>query len=663
MIRGIWQIGRWLLEGTEDPEATFVENLVEEVKTTGKEKPYAVVLKLKIEPPSLRLEPVEYNEEIATKWLWIGNAGANDDQDRVTSDNLGYLISQTIPNLLKIGRLLEGELRELLQKAFDKLYLDLGEKGEVFRGSGGDQQYERYRYIWDLRKMGIEDASTKDNLVSLARSQGKAKPVVADVQKFLGGWISDQLGLKLRDIVLYTLEVEGILLATHKDYRRYIFQRVVGELFEDVPSGICHICGERKRVTDNTKFFKLLKFYNTDKIGFASRLDERSGFYRTYALCRDCYMALLAGETFVRKNLLSILAYNDVYIIPSFHLPVELSSERIRDWAGKLQAYVGQLKSLEEWHRFQREIATFRDLEDTKAYFLLNFLFAKKMQAEMRIQKLVQEVPPFRLDTLVKRRNETRELGNKLFGESSAWDLSFDTIFYLFPVRKRQREVLNAEVLDFYEALFTNKPVRYSFLIGNFLEVARMYRYENFGPYVHRPPEGGPEGALVRFLLQSVLLVKYLNALGMLDHRQGGEGMKEVVDKLPKGLGDYMGEMGYTEPQAGLFLLGYLIGQVGIAQYTSGSEKKPILNKLNFLGMSFHKVQRLSNEIFEKLKQYRVLSSYNEGIFSVMKLLLDRNRGRWSLTPQENVYYILSGYAYATWGAIRGKQETEGKED
>ena len=70
----------------------------------------------------------------------------------------------------------------------------------------------------------------------------------------------------------------------------------------------------------------------------------------------------------------------------------------------------------------------------------------------------------------------------------------------------------------------------------------------------------------------------------------------------------------------------------------------------------------MSNEIFEKLEQYRVLS-YNEGIFSVMKLLLDKNRGQWSLTPQENVYYILSGYAYATWGAMRGKGETEGKED
>ena len=411
MIRGIWQIGKWLLDGTEDREATFVENLVEDVGYTEKGTPHIVILKICLEPPSLDLDCVELSEDKVMNYLWIGNAGSMDDQDRVTTnrkspsqDRLEYLISQTLPNLLKPGRLPEGELRVLIQKVFDNLYMDLGEKEVVFQGHGGDQQYPRYRYLWNLRKMGIRDAPTRDELIAVTREQGTAKAAIKEVQKFLMEWICDRLNLRPKDIVLYTLEINGITLAQHKDYRRYIFQRVVGELFEDAPFGICHICGERKRVTDNTKFFKLLKFYNTDKIGFASRLDERSGFYRTYALCRDCYMALLAGETFVRRNLLSNLAYNDVYIIPSFHLPIKLAPERIRDWSEGLRAYVGQLRSLDEWRKFQRNVGSvkcFKDFEDTKALFLLNFLFAKKIQAEMRIQKLVQEVPPFRLDTLV----------------------------------------------------------------------------------------------------------------------------------------------------------------------------------------------------------------------------------------------------------------------
>lgn len=134
--------------------------------------------------------------------------------------------------------------------------------------------------------------------------------------------------------------------------------------------------------------------------------------------------------------------------------------------------------------------------------------------------------------------------------------------------------------------------------------------------------------------------------------------MNTFVNNLPVDLKSYIDEMGYDSSQAGLFLLGYLIGQIGVEQHNASpeSKKKPILNKLNFLGMSLPKIQRLSSDIFEKLNQYRILS-YNERVFAAMKAFLDRNRSNWVLTPQENVYYILSGYAYATWRAIVGNQQ------
>ncbi|MFQ6061521.1 MAG: TM1802 family CRISPR-associated protein, partial [Thermoplasmata archaeon] len=86
--------------------------------------------------------------------------------------------------------------------------------------------------------------------------------------------------------------------------------------------------------------------------------------------------------------------------------------------------------------------------------------------------------------------------------------------------------------------------------------------------------------------------------------------------------------------------------------------------KINFMGMPFLSVMRLSNEIFEKLKQYRRLDSFTESAFSVMKSLLDKNRERWTLSPQDNVYYILSGYAYATRQAmLHGARKEEEEEE
>ena len=681
MIQGIRQIGRGLLHGVEDLEDTFVEYLVEDLRWGDNKKspPHLVILKIDTNSSSFDLDQWELghkrkengqwdiNEERLKKYLWIGEAQRSDFQDRVTTDNLEHIISQTIPSLLKEDRLPDGELRTLLRKFREEFYIDLGEKTKVFGSSHGDQQYERYRYLWNLQKMGIEDAPSKDDLIAIVREQGKAKAAVAKLGKVLVAWISKELGLKFGDIALYTLEIDGVLLAAHPDYKQYIFQRTVAEPFRNAPTGVCHLCGETHPITANTKFFKLLKFYNTDKVGFASGLDAKAGFYRSYSLCQECYMALLAGDSFTRKNLRSNLAYNVVYVIPSFHLDLELSPERLKGWARYLKSYLGKLTSLKGWHEFQRKLEYFRedlqDYEKDKAAFLLNFLFAQ-VGRDIRIQKLVQDVPPSRLDLLVEERNKISDLGDRLFGKSGSWDLSLGTIFWLFPVRKKQREVFNADVLDLYEALFTNKPVKHNALIANFLETSRMHYYENYGPYVHNPPQEGGDIALVRFLLQSALLIRYLQTLKMLkEDYKGGKLMNEFVTGLPMDIKEYIGEMDYDGPQAGLFLLGYLIGQIGVEQHHAslGSKKKPILNKLNFMGMSLSKVQRLSSDIFEKLDQYRVLP-YNEGIFAAMKGLLDRNRNTWELTPQENVYYILSGYAYATWKAMTGNPQDKSVE-
>ena len=80
--------------------------------------------------------------------------------------------------------------------------------------------------------------------------------------------------------------------------------------------------------------------------------------------------------------------------------------------------------------------------------------------------------------------------------------------------------------------------------------------------------------------------------------------------------------------------------------------------------MNVGKILRLTNEIFEKLKQYKKLP-YNEGNFGELKRLLDKYMENWELSDQENVFYVLSGYAYNTYSAItkasqQKEAETEG---
>ena len=124
---------------------------------------------------------------------------------------------------------------------------------------------------------------------------------------------------------------------------------------------------------------------------------------------------------------------------------------------------------------------------------------------------------------------------------------------------------------------------------------------------------------------------------------------RELVDE---GLRAWMDGVGLTGARRGLFLLGVLIGKIGSTREQRESGK-PILNKLHFQGMDWLKVMRLANEVYEKLRQYKI-ADYNEGLYGVMKAHLDRGVSKNELgSPQENVYWVLAGYAYETQRAIR----------
>ena len=98
-----------------------------------------------------------------------------------------------------------------------------------------------------------------------------------------------------------------------------------------------------------------------------------------------------------------------------------------------------------------------------------------------------------------------------------------------------------------------------------------------------------------------------------------------------------------------MFLLGYLIGEIGNKQYkrVGGEGNKPILNKINFNGIDRSKIKRLVNDVFNALNQEKI-RAFNEVIFFEMKRLLDSNINNWNLNKDESLFYLLSGYSYAT---------------
>ncbi|MBX6755050.1 MAG: hypothetical protein IRY86_12510 [Thermorudis peleae] len=117
-----------------------------------------------------------------------------------------------------------------------------------------------------------------------------------------------------------------------------------------------------------------------------------------------------------------------------------------------------------------------------------------------------------------------------------------------------------------------------------------------------------------------------------------------------------------NEQEQSLFLLGVLVARVASEQYRSDqSGTKPILEKLNYTGMSLPRVTVFATELFDKLRQYRLLSgpgaAENELLYAEALQRLTRHRDRWRLSDAENVYFILAGYSYETGRIIRTRKE------
>ena len=124
----------------------------------------------------------------------------------------------------------------------------------------------------------------------------------------------------------------------------------------------------------------------------------------------------------------------------------------------------------------------------------------------------------------------------------------------------------------------------------------------------------------------------------------------KIQDMISKEILNYWDDIKIYEDDCkrALFLLGYQIGEIGRKQTEKDIKKKPILNKLNFQGMGTEKLARLTNDVLEKLKQYDILQ-YNENAYSALKMLIDTNISGWKLSNQENVFYVLSGYAFSNY--------------
>lgn len=395
MIESIYQIGRAILEREGGGRRTVLESLAYNPPSDKEGISYIAVLKLNTSRWKLDVELRELGRENNTtaRYLWLGNApSSNDDQDRLTTNNLTYLVSQTIPNLLMNGRVRpETQLYKKLWSLKNELYLDLGKPEDLGITS---RTYRRYRHFWNLQKLGIQVLSL-EQLRDRVREGEKPQNAPRQVAKALQEHFHE---IPAQDL-LFTLELDGKLLVDDEAYQEHLERSLIESVFETAHEGLCHLSGKRGPVTTIMTPFKF-KYYINDKPGFASGGTDK-GFVSNFALTEDTYTALLVGERFVRRELGFYFAGASGYLIPDLYpvgMPKELPAvllRTLRSIRSRTRFALGQVR-LDDLDK---------DLEDFRKKYLasgymINLLFYRQKQANFQVLRLIQDIPSFRLEEL-----------------------------------------------------------------------------------------------------------------------------------------------------------------------------------------------------------------------------------------------------------------------
>ncbi|SHF05305.1 TIGR02556 family CRISPR-associated protein [Caloramator proteoclasticus] len=630
MIEGIIQLGQAALK-----ERGLLDNIIKELEPEVKGK-VRYVFKLNFDTQDLKID-IDVNEEMSSdtayKYCFVGSAdGANSPQWYASSSSLGYFLNQTIYNLnsIDLGEFLNSKMKYILEN----FYIDLQ-----------DEDLKRFRYAIDLKKLGLYidvKAKYQEHI-----KEGKKGSKFSDaLTKEIEEYIKNKYDMKLKDFGIFVLCIDGIPLTDYDEYKKAVIESKKPKTSSKSKgeNSVCHLCGGSENVSDDLTKTKI-KFYTTNLSNFASELNKNK-YKRNLQLCENCLNSLLAGETYLMNNLNTRLAKFNVYILPHFIYGDVINIKDLDFVKDKIKNSFDTLKNLESIDDLREDIDMSLSLENSNHYFLLNFIFYTKNQASTKVQRFIKDVNPSIFKRLAGAiKTSSGELNNFIP------DIKFNlnTIYSMVPIRESKGEATEyRNILNIYDAILSTRHLDRQKLINDFCRAAQII-FRRQGDSSFKEYNISFYQRVETYINKTLIFTKVLEKIGCLKE---GEGMDVRELSLKDDLKKYIETMKYDEQRTALFLLGYLIGEIGNAQRKRLGDKKPILNKINFNGIDKQKLMRLSTDVFNKLNQEKAndkpLRVYNEGVYYEFKRLIDKNLSNWSLNKNENLYYILSGYSYAS---------------
>jgi CRISPR-associated protein Csh1 len=577
-------------------------------KTTGKEDLCLVVFDCNAR--NVRLERRKVTNSTAREWMWVGNylKGTNEPMIFATTDNLGYilgfdrsgkLVSRNKFALHNIGKYLK---ESRLGRAANEIL-------EWYRPE--DFASRRSDYDW-----GCALYSMKADCPSLGEVSLADEDVRREYEEFLDNY---------RILGKEFLEGRGAIL-----------------------DGVrCQFCG-RSGVLAKPQYRpgSLLKVFSVDKKGFSSGIsDSAESWTRAHAVCPSCFRKLEAGADYVEKELRAQVGMLNVYIVPA--LPPGVGRNELDNLEAKGEGWIlGGLRAIEHAER---------DVEEAAEYWeyltQLTLVFGRRSKSKFEVQLIVHDVGVPRLVEVIRRAKRIYVgMGlDRLSGADGGIGLDLVSLYAIMPVREAREGVDAGPFLEAVDALLQGYAVDRRLLMHRILRQLRCIRY------------GTCENGLTRRMFGGDLGLERATALAagfirLLDPQETVEGSAiQVLEDPARYAEAVIKEDGFR----GAFLLGALTAYVAKEQWKkSGGRNKPILDRIDYEGMSYSDLQAYAVRLLESLKDHGQLSARTEELYA--RALSYLNSGREHLSnPEENVFYLLFGYSYQTLMFISASPDKE----
>ncbi len=462
-----------------------------------------------------------------------------------------------------------------------------------------------------------------------------------EFNEFLKRKLSDE------EIIFWTIQINGKNIVDYEFYDRLIKKKVIDEK-KSKGKTVCYICYEEKDEYFEDLARLPIKFFINDKVGFSQKLSNK--WTGNFALCSDCYISLFAGEKFILNNLkFNIGGVIDVLLIPEFISDIPFSKEKIKEWAGLVKDLYNPFDFIEETE-FRNKLNRFKERGYLMS-FLLNYVFYEQDNNQFKIYSVVKDLPNSRIDELRNRFIAYKEKVRNKFHFLEPLERSI----YSKSEGKKPKIMNKQKSSNFSSILEGMNKQKISNIFSSILEGIPIEKRSIIREFWLGAIQRDRDEEMYNYILETLQFLMLLKELNLIYIRR-----EEMEMNVPEELKRYIEEVGFNEQETALFLLGTLIADVASKQIVYGS--KPILNKINFQGMPLERLKILFNEVLEKLEHEKLLFGDKEIVYAAAKRLFDKNLRNWSLKPHENVYYILSGYAYKTALNIEvGKSKKEGK--